>query len=150
MLKKSSLFSYAMLVGLVFLQSGCPFHKNEMRSIGPEVKASLVIYFKPGVTNEQIEDFWHRVLSIKDPEGRGYSHRPGIRDISRISSVQGHEAIALTFFPNATSEQRETVVRDVKSSPIFYKVLENIAPAEVKTIDDLKEPVSSPSVMKPK
>lgn len=114
------------------------------------MKASLVIYFKPGVTNEQVEDFWHRVLSIKDPEGRGYSHRPGIRDISRISSVRGHEGIALTFFPNASSEQRETIVRDVKSSPIFYKVLENIAPADVKTIDDLKEPVSSPSVMKPK
>ncbi|MDX6499895.1 MAG: hypothetical protein QOG23_3155 [Blastocatellia bacterium] len=135
MRRTSSLFSYVTLAALVFIQSGCPFHKNEMRPIGPEVKASLVIYFKLGITDEQIEDFWHRVLSKPDPQGRGYNHRGGVGDISRISSVQGHEGIALTFLSDATNEERETIMRDIKSSPLVYRVLENIAPADVKKIE---------------
>jgi hypothetical protein len=123
------------LAVFVFLQSGCPFHKNEMRPIGPEVKASLVIYFKPGITNQQVEDFWHEVLSKPDPQGRGYYHRAGVGDISRIKSVQGHEGVSMSFSPNATDEERKEVERDIRSSPIVYKVLENVAPADVKKID---------------
>ena len=106
-----------------------------MRPIGPEVKASLVIYFKLGVTNQQIEDFWHEVLSRADPQGRGYYHRAGVGDISRVKSIQGHEGLAMSFFPDATKEEREEVTRDIRSSPIVYKILENVAPADVKKLD---------------
>ena len=106
-----------------------------MRSVGPEVKASLVIYFKSGVSNEQVNTFWEEVLSRRDPSGKGYYHRNGVGDIGRIAPVQGHEGISMSFFPDATKKEREEVTRDIKSSPIVYRVLENIAPAEVKKID---------------
>jgi len=120
-----------------------------MRPIGPEVKASLVIYFKPGITNQQVEDFWHEVLSRPDPSGKGYYHRNGVGDIGRIAPVQGHEGISVSFFPDATKEERDEVIHDITSSPIVYKVLRDIAPADVKKLDNGNEPATSP-VIRPK
>jgi hypothetical protein len=121
-------------IGLFHL--ACPLHQNKMRPTGPHVKASLVIYFKQGVTDDQIEKFWHEVLSKPDPQGRGYYHRSGVGEISRIyPALQGHEGISLLFFPDATNDEREEVQRDIRSSPLVYKVLENVIPADVKKID---------------
>ncbi len=106
-----------------------------MRPIGPEVKQNLVIFFKPGVTDEQVEGFLHEVLSKPDPNGRGFYLRTGISEFSRIHPVQGHEGIAISFFPYATNNERDAVTRDIKSSAIVYKTLENVAPADVKKLD---------------
>jgi len=128
------------LAVFVFIQSGCPLRKNEMRPIGPEVKQNLVIFFKPGLTDEQVEGFLHEVLSKPDPNGKGFYLRRGISEFSRIHAVQGHEGVAISFFSYATKEEREAVVLDVKSSAMVYKVLENTAPAEVKELDHAKSP----------
>jgi hypothetical protein len=121
---------------LGFVSSQCSSkRKDEVIPIGPEVKASLVIYFKKGVTEEQIKDFWQTILSKPDPRG-GHLNRDGVRDIlSVFTPVQGHEAVAVTFFPDASQEDRDKLKTDVRSSPIVYKVLENVSPAEVKKID---------------
>lgn len=107
-----------------------------MIPFGPEVKADLVIYFNAEVTDEQIDEFWRETLSKPHPEGRGYDHRDGVGDISRVfPPVQGHEGIAVNFFANATQAQREEVKADVMSSPLVYRVLENVAPKDVKNLD---------------
>jgi hypothetical protein len=54
--------------------------------------------------------------------------------IARESAVQGHEGISLSFFPNATEVQRDDVEREVKSSPLVYRFLRNIAPKNVKKL----------------
>src|SRR5438067_1999893 len=83
---------FVALLSIACIRTSPSYEKNEMIPIGPEVKASLVIYFKAGTTDEQIEDFWHGVLSDPDPQGRGYSHRPGVGDLMRVfPAVQGHE-----------------------------------------------------------
>ena|SRR2546423_9733889 len=135
MRETSSFLRVVALAVLVLVNSACPHDQNKMRPIGPEVKASLVIYFKHGVTHDQIEEFWDEVLSRPDPRG-GHYHRDGVGTISRIyPPVQGHEGIAMTFFPDATKEERDEVKRDISSSPIVYKVLENVSPADVKKIE---------------
>lgn len=122
-------------LGLVSATCSSP-EREKMIKIGPEVKASLVIFFKAGVSDQQIEEFWHTVLSKPDPNGRGHYPLEGVGDITRVfQPVQGHEAIAVTFFPDATQAQREVIKTAVKSSPIVYKVLENIPPADVKSIE---------------
>jgi hypothetical protein len=135
LMQASSLLKFVVVAfGLIHL--ACPFHKNESRPIGPEVKVSLAIYFKQGVTNEQIEKFWHEVLSRPDPEGKGHYHREGVGDISRIfPPVQGHEGIAMSFLPDATAEEREAIKRSIRSAPIVYRVLENVAPVDVKDVE---------------
>jgi len=110
------------------------YKHEQMISIGPEVQASLVIYFKHGTTHYQIEDFWQNVLSYPDPRGRGHAHREGIRGISREDAVEGHEGVAITFFGTATEAEREQLKRAIGDSPIVYKVLENVAPADVKKL----------------
>jgi hypothetical protein len=130
--------------------SACPFRKNEMRPVGPEVKHDLVIFFKVGVSNQQVEEFFDEILARRNPTGTGFRLRAGIREYSREHPVDGHEAVSISFFPSATVEERETVMRDVKSSPIVYRVLENVAPADVKKLEDMKEPETSPPVVKPK
>ena len=106
-----------------------------MAPIGPDVKASLVIYFQSGVTRDQISAFSDAVLSRPDPAGRGYDLATGVQSRLRVGPVQGHEGIAITFFADATSEQRERLMAEVKASPLVYKVLEGVAPDDVKKID---------------
>jgi hypothetical protein len=126
----------AVIVALAVLQFACPRNQNQMRPIGSTVKASLVIYFNRNVTEEQVEKFWHEVLSRPDLQGRGhYYHRNGVGEIGRIPPVQEHKGISISFFPDATKEEREGVERDISSSPIVYRVLQNIAPAEVRKIE---------------
>ncbi len=123
----------AVCVGLVSV--ACPAHEERVRSLGPEVRADLVIFFNRNTTHQQVEDFWSDILSKPDVEGRGQPHRDGVGDIARIDAVQGHEGISVSFFPNASQAQREAVEKDVRSSPIVYKVLKDIAPANVKKIE---------------
>ncbi len=107
-----------------------------MVPFGPDVPASLVVYYKASVTDEQIENFLQEVLSIPHPEGRGYNLREGVAERLRVfPPVQGHEATAITFSANATQAQREDIRSAVSSSPLVYKVLENVAPADVKKLD---------------
>ena len=134
-LKKRHILKVVALVAWVLASVGCPFQNNERRLIGPEVNADLIIYFKFAVTEEQIVTFWHEVLSRTRADGKGDDPRPGLGLIRRESAVQGHEGISLSFFTNATQAQRDDFEREVKSSPLVYKVLKNTAPINVKKID---------------
>lgn len=132
--KLAVLINVLILLTLGILQSACPRKEEPMRRIGPEVNASLVIFFNSGVSNKQIEDFWQEVLSKPDPTGRGRYHRSGVGDIGRITPVQGHEGISISFLPDATQKEREEVIKDIEASPLVYKVLRDVAPAEIKKL----------------
>lgn len=128
------LLSATCLVSL--LSIACPFKtgNSELRPIGPTVEADLLIYLNSGLSHEQINDFSKNILSRPDPEGRGHRNPPGVRTLLRIPTVEEHQGIAITFFPNATKEQREELMRSIKASPLVYRVLENTAPDSVKTL----------------
>ncbi len=136
----SESFRVALLLAvhsLALLSLACPrggSGHSEMRPIGPEVPASLVMYFKKDVTQAQISAFSKEVLSRPHPEGRGEYQAPGVQS-TLLVSTQGHEGYAITFFPNATDQQRQSLRDAIKASPIVYKVLENVSPADVKTLD---------------
>jgi hypothetical protein len=104
-----------------------------MVPIGPDVKADLVIFFNVDATHDQIETFWEETLSIKS--NKGYTPRPGIRELLRLLPLQEHEGIAVTFFPNATPAEREDIKTRVKSSPLVYKVLEDVVPQDIQSIE---------------
>ncbi len=107
--------------------------RKQMVPIGPDVKADLVIFLKVDASHDEIETFWEQTLSTKSE--KGHWPRPGIRDIMRLFAVQGHEAIAVTFFPNATQTQRDDIRARVKSSSIVYKVMEDVVPQDIKSIE---------------
>jgi hypothetical protein len=103
--------------------------------IGPTVKADLLVYFKRDLSQGQINDFINNVISIPDREGRGYDLPAGVRTRLRLRPVEGHEGIAITFFPNATKEQREELLSSIKTSPLVFRVLENTIPDNVKSLE---------------
>ena len=106
-----------------------------MEPVGPGVRADFLIYFKTGATDAETNLFYKDVLSRPSPDGRGYSNPPGVKTVLRLSEVQGHEGVAVTFFPAATREQRENLKRSVQSSSLVYKIIENAVPANVKRLD---------------
>lgn len=121
---------------LIAMSSDCHRADEQMRPIGPDVSASFVVYFKSKASEEDINAFKREVLSRPHPEGRGRYNPEGVYLILRVRPVQGHEAIAVTFSADATMEQREKLIGAVKASPFVYRVLEHVAPGEVKTIEE--------------
>lgn len=106
-----------------------------MYPIGPSVKANLVVYFKVGAAESEIESFFDETVRQQHQEGRGYKHKDGVESILRLERVQDHIGIAITFFANPTEAQREEIRSAVRKSPVVYKVLENVVPSEVKSIE---------------
>ena len=106
-----------------------------MVPIGPDVKASFVFYFQRDATRDQISSFSDVVLrGAPHPEGRGHDLPEGVQSILFVGA-DGHYGYAITFFAGATPEQRGRLIAKVKASPLVYKVLEGVAPDEVKKID---------------
>ena len=123
-----------VLAGL--MSTGCSwFRKDEMVRFGPDVQANLVIYFKAGVSNAEVSRFWNETLSNPHPSGKGTWPKDGIGEIAAVSAVQGHEGVSIRFVRMATVAQREKVKADINSSPLVYRVLENIAPQDVKKLN---------------
>ena len=119
---------------VAFFVPACTRPDERMYPIGPDVIADLIVYFKADATHDQIEGFWQNVLSYPRPDGRGYSHRPGVRTLGRVESVENHEGVSINFFSNATDPERSQLRRGIDTSPIVFTVLENIAPKDVKTL----------------
>lgn len=105
--------------------------------VGPDAPASLVIYFKVGTTETQVEAFNQGVLSEPRPDGRGKNFKYGIGSYLRLSPTQanGHWAIAITFLAEATDEQRQSLKDMLRSNEMVYRVFERIAPDEIKESD---------------
>jgi hypothetical protein len=105
-----------------------------MRSIGPDVRADLLIYFNSNASHDEIDAFVKTVLSTPDPRGRGHDLAPGVGMLLAIGPVEGHQGYAITFFPDATRDQRDELMRAVKQSPLVYRILENRVPDSVTTL----------------
>src|SRR5207244_13298944 len=107
---------------------------ERMVRVGLDVKASVVIYFKVGITGEQIEDFAARFLRGRITE-RGTPLRAGICEYLRLFPLQSHDAVAIQFCEAADEQTRKAIKADITSSPIVFKILENIVPLDVKNIN---------------
>jgi hypothetical protein len=130
------LLSVICLFGL--LNIACPFTKSDnpdVRPIGPTVNADLLIYFNSGTSQDEINAFSKKALARPDQEGQGEDLPPGVRTFLRLRAVEGHDGIAITFFPNASEQQREELKRSIKESLLVYRVLENTTPDSVKTLE---------------
>jgi hypothetical protein len=106
-----------------------------MYPIGPGVKASLVIFFKTDVSDSQVESFLDEVLTDNAPDGHQFVDKSGVGTILRITDVQKHKGIAVTFLEKATDEQRRQIKSMVIASPMVYKIFENVEPNNLKKLD---------------
>lgn len=102
-----------------------------MEPFGPDVKADLVVFFKTNTTADQMYTFVNE--TIGDRTEHGYKSLPGMRS-TLLVSVDGHQGYAITFFPEATEAQRRYVRSRIAASSLVFKVMENVAPDEIKTL----------------
>jgi hypothetical protein len=100
-------------------------HEPPMVSIGPDVKASAVIYFRKGVTSQEVESFNLSVLMI-----------PGIpqHDYLRLlpDQANGHEGIAITFLASAPADKVTAALATIKADTRVEKVYMNVTPDSIE------------------
>ena len=125
----------AVLLALCFQATSCTHRPAEkwVKMTGPNDPVSLVFFFKKGTTYEQKESFDKTVITYPHPKGKGYYLQDGIA--GRFNVVNsGYEGYAIQFSTDATHEQRERLKKNIRESPIVYKVYENVAPSEIKDL----------------
>jgi hypothetical protein len=108
---------------------------EKMVRFGLDVPASLVIYFNPGVSSAEIEQFSSTILHRPYVPGYGQDLAPGICSYLRVGGFQsahGLEGIAISFCNSSSSGQRDTLKANVEASPLVYGMYENVAPDQVR------------------
>lgn len=131
----------ALLLFCFVSAMGC--YETEWRPLLPEGKANLVVVFRPGLAQQEINDFLDQELQIKASDG-GEWLRPGVDAIVK-TSVDGHSAYAVTLDRSASPEEREAIREGVKSSPYVYRVFENVALEDVE-LDGAPQPAAGYTV----
>jgi ketosteroid isomerase-like protein len=108
------------------------YQGEKIVKFGPQVKASLVIVLKSGLKDEEVEAFRRDVLQITSSNEGERKYLAGVSQYLRVPAIEKHEAIALTFHENISKAERDEVKRRVNSSPLVFKVYEDIAPVDIK------------------
>ena len=118
-----------MLVVIVASIVACQ-RKQEWISFIPEGRANLVVVFKEGVSAKEMNRFLGDAITIEDGKG-GDRLRPGVAALVKIG-VANLDAYEVAFQANSTLQQRNEIKRRASSSPVVYKILENVGPGEIK------------------
>lgn len=129
--KSALCLATAILMFAVGLIPACRRTEMKMEPIGPDVKADLVVFLKKETTDDQINTFVQE--TIGDRADRGYRSLPGMRR-TLLVLVDGHKGYAITFFQDATDAQRKYVRSRIDASPLVFKVIENVAPDDIKEV----------------
>ena len=101
-------------------------HEQMIRS-GPDVQT---IIHKKSATDEQIAKFWEEGVSRPDPRG-GHWPLDGVAGMTRLN-IQGHVATAIDLRADISQGQRDEIMSAINSSPIVYKVMEDVIPSEIE------------------
>ncbi len=112
---------------LIGFQTGSCERKRDDKWVkwgGPHERTNLVVFFKKGTTNDQIEEFDKNTLNLD------------VQPIAFIFRVVNSDfvGVGINFSTEATPEQREQLKKNIKESPIVYKVYEDVVPKEIKDL----------------
>jgi hypothetical protein len=131
----SCLTFYGGLAVLTRLDRVAWKHEPPLISLGPDQKASAVIYFCPSTTRVQIEDFSDSVLYVNtEPRHVGKDFPAFVQSYLRLLPEQanGHDAVALTVFPNTgTRNEIGSYLKRIESDRRVAKVFTDIAPTAI-------------------
>jgi hypothetical protein len=139
----AALFGAAVVMYLVFL--GCietlkKFdkvawqHEPPMRSFGPDQQASMVIYYRPGTNDKQIEDFVeHKLENYPSKVHDGKDFPEFVTEYMALSPSQanGFEGSALTFKPDTNGVALDNFISMVQSDPRVALVFRDVVPNEI-------------------
>lgn len=120
-------------------------HEPPMRTFGPDQRASLVIYYRPGTTDQQIEDFVeHRLENYPSKVHDGKDFPEFLTEYLALipSQANGFDGSALTFKPGAHGVAVDSFVSMVQSDPRVERVFRDISPDAIHLPKAEQAPVS--------
>ena len=118
---------FILTILLVAFLSACQKKvSDEMIRSSPDLKVPIVFYFKKGITPEQINHFSNTVIGYPHPGG-GYSLLKGIKIKGSVRN-QDYEGFSLD---RIDENERQNILQAINSSPLIYKVFENVIPNEI-------------------
>jgi hypothetical protein len=106
-------------------------HEPPERAVGPDQQASLIIYYRPGTTDRQIEDFVeHKLEGYPSKAHDGTDLPEFVTEYLRLIPTQanGFEGSALTFRPGAHGTAVDSFVAMVQSDPRVARVFRDTPP----------------------
>jgi hypothetical protein len=106
-------------------------HEPPMQAFGPDQQASLIIYYRPGTTGRQIEDFVeHKLEGYPSKVHDGTDLPEFVAEYLSLgpSQANGFEGSALTFRPGAHGAAVDAFVAMVQADPRVARVFRDMAP----------------------
>lgn len=130
------ILSYVVFLGgmaVLLKEDRVAWRHEQMISYGPSEKASAVIYFRKGITSQQVEDFTSAVLEVPTQQRPGHGLPAFVHSYLRLAPMQanGHEGIALNFFANASADKVNAYLASIKADMRVETVFLNIAPDSI-------------------
>jgi hypothetical protein len=104
-------------------------------AIGADQVASLVIYFCPKTTDEQIENFRESVLERDaEPRHAGRDFPAFVGSYLRLapSQTQRHDGVALTIRESSTLQTVKDYMTTIESDPRVARVFTDVAPTAIR------------------
>jgi hypothetical protein len=126
-----------LIAGFIACQSCGLKPAAEKEPIGPNVDATLVIYFRAGITDDEVQRVENAILYTDRSDGRGKQILHNVRTVLQLLPTQAnkHQAVALTFQPTATDEDVSAIRKAFSESPSVLKVFEKVAPDQIRPED---------------
>jgi hypothetical protein len=109
---------------------------DEWVKMNPDQKVDILFYFKKDTKNDDVNYFLNNVIGTPREDGRGYSSMEGSQAMFLVRT-QDFEGYAIKLFESAKPEERENILKAINSSPLIYKVFENVVPNEL-VLDPVK------------
>jgi hypothetical protein len=130
------ILSYTMFLGgmaVLTKEDRVAWRHEQMISFGPDQKSSVVIYFRKGITNQQVEDFHSAVLEVPTRQSPGHGLPAFVQTYFRLRPMQanGHEGIALNFLGNTSAEKVSAYLTAIKADPRVEKVFLDTSPNSI-------------------
>lgn len=114
-------------------------HEPPLVRFGPDQKASIVIYFRKGVTDKDVEDFSSSVLEgPAEPRHEGRDYPPFVSEYLRLlpSQANGYYAVSLTFFNNSSDDETQAYIRKIEADRRVLKVFRDRSPDSIHSVSD--------------
>jgi hypothetical protein len=106
-----------------------------MVRFGPDVEASMVIYFRRDTSEQQLQDFVAMTLEYPGIRGDGRASGDAICEYMRLLPLEHHKAVAVNFCPTLSAARRDQIRVAARASCLIYRAFEGISPADVKRFD---------------
>jgi hypothetical protein len=100
-----------------------------MVSVGPDVKANVVVLFRDDASDQAIYDFVTNAVATPHPGG-GSQHLPGMQSLLRVR-VGTHDGYAIGLRSDITPAEWRFIDQRIKSSPIVWRTFNNTAPNDI-------------------